>query len=52
MNTKMLIETLVRDHMIHMIELFNKIKILKLKIDEETKVDMVFKTLLNSFKKF
>ena len=52
MSTKMIEGTPIRDHMIHMITLFNKIKILGVKIDGETKVDMILETLLNSFKQF
>ena len=36
--------------MIHMIRLFNEMKILGIEINEETQVDMVLETLLDSFK--
>ena len=52
MNTRMTKETPIRDHMIHMITLFNKMEILGAKIDGETKVDMILETLSNSFKQF
>ena len=42
-------ETLIKDHMIHMMGLFNKMKILKANIDGETQVDMVLKTLSDFF---
>ena len=45
-------ETLIKDHMIHMMGLFNKMKILKANIDGETQVDMVLKTLLDFLKQF
>ena len=40
----------VRDHMILMIRLFKKIKILRVVIVGKTQVDMVLETLLDSFK--
>ena len=46
----MLKETLIKDHMIHMMGLFNKMKILKANIDGETLVDMVLETLSDFFK--
>ena len=52
MNIRMTKETPIRDHMIHMITLFNKMEILEAKIDGETKVDMILETLSNSFKQF
>ncbi|KAL6312833.1 hypothetical protein AAG906_020957 [Vitis piasezkii] len=52
MSTKMIEGTPIRDHMIHMITLFNKMEILGAKIDGETKVDMILETLSNSFKQF
>ena len=36
MNTKMSKETLIRDHMIRMIRLFNEMEILRAEINEET----------------
>ena len=42
----------VRDHMILMIRLFEKIKILRVAIVGKTQVDMVLETLLDSFKQF
>ena len=42
----------VRDHMILMIRLFKKIKILRVVIVGKTQVDMVLETLLDSFKQF
>ena len=36
MNTKMSEETLIRDHMIRMIRLFNEMEILRAEINEET----------------
>ena len=36
MNTKMIEGTPIRDHMIHMIEFFNEIKILGVEIDGKT----------------
>ena len=41
MNTRMNEETLVRDHMIHMIALFNDVVILSVEIDRKTQVDMI-----------
>ena len=52
MNTKMSKGTLIKDDMIRMIGLFNKMKILKAKIDRETQVHLVLKTLLHTFKLF
>ena len=48
----MLEGTSIRDHMIRIIRLSNKMKILGAKIDEETQVDMVLKTLSDSFNQF
>lgn len=45
MNTRMLEGTLIKDHMIYMIKFFNEMEILRAKIDRETEVDMVLKTL-------
>ena len=50
MDTKMLKGTPIRDHIICMIRLFNEMEILGDKIDGETQVDMILKTLPNSFK--
>ena len=50
MNTRIKKGTLVKDHIIHMIALFNEMKIFGVEIDRETQVDMILKTLLNSFK--
>ena len=52
MNTKMTEGTPVRDRMIRMITLFNEIKILLAEINEETQIDMILKTLPDSFKQF
>ena len=52
MDAKMSEGTLIRDHMICMIELFNEMEILGVEIDGETQVDMVLETLLDSFKQF
>ena len=52
MNAKKLEETPIRDHMIHMIKLFNKKKILGTDIDGETQVNIVLETLLDFFKSF
>ena len=41
MNTMMTKETLVKDHIIFMITLFNEIDIIGTKIDRETQVDMI-----------
>ena len=50
MYAKMSEGTPFRDHMICMIKLFNKVEILGDKINGETQVDTVLKTLLDSFK--
>ena len=50
MDAKMLEGTLVRDHMICMIRLFNEMEILGVEIDGETQIDMVLETLPDSFK--
>ena len=50
MNTRMTKRTPIRDHLIFMIALFNDMKILGAKINKETLVDMILKTLSNSFK--
>ena len=52
MNTRMTKRTPIRDHLIFMIALFNDMKILGTKINKETLVDMILKTLSNSFKQF
>ena len=52
MNTRMIEGTPIRDHMIYMIILFNKRKILRVEIDRETQVDMMLETLPDSFKQF
>lgn len=52
MHTKMIEGTLVKDHMTHMVSLFNKMKILKVELDVETKVNMILETFLDSFKQF
>ena len=52
MNTKMSKGTHVKDHMIHMIKIFNKMKTLGANIEGETQVDMVLETMLDSFKRF
>ena len=52
MNTRMTKGIPVIDHMIHMIELFHKTKILKDKINGKTQVNIILETLLDSFKQF
>ena len=47
-DTKMLKGTLIRDHKIHVIELFNEMEILRVEIKGETQVDMVPETLSDS----
>ena len=49
MNLRMPEGTFVRDNIIHMIKLFNKIEILGAEINKEIKVEMVLETLLDSF---
>lgn len=49
MSIKMIEETLIRDHMVGMIELFNEMKTLEAEINGETKVDVILETLPNSF---
>ena len=49
MNLKMSEGTLVRDNIMRMIKLFNKIEILGAEINKETKVEMVLETLSDSF---
>ena len=50
MNTRMTKGTLVKDHIIHIIALFNEMKIFGVEINRETQVDMILETLLNSLK--
>lgn len=52
MNTKIIEGTPIREHMIHMIELFNEMKIHEVEITGETKVNMILEILLNSFRQF
>ena len=52
MNTIMFEGTLVRDHMIKMIGLFNELGDLGVDIDWETQNNMVLETLLPSFNHF
>ena len=52
MNAKMSKGTPIKDHTIHMIKIFNEMKTLGAKIDGKTQVDMVLKTMLDSFKRF
>lgn len=52
MSTKMVQGTLVIDHIIHMIGVFNKIEILIAEIDGETQIDMILETLPDFFKQF
>ena len=52
MSTKMTKETPIRDHRIHIIAFINKMEILRAEIDGENKVDMIPKTLLDSFRQF
>ena len=47
-DTKMLKGTLIRDHKIHVIELFNEMEILRVEIKGETQVDMVPEILSDS----
>lgn len=50
MNIKMSKGTPIKDHMLGMIRLFNKIRIFRTEIDGENQVDIALKTLLDSFK--
>ena len=52
MNIRMIEGTLIRNHMIYIIKLFNEIKIFGAYIDRKNKVDLILETLLDSFKKF
>lgn len=52
MSTKMTKGSPVKDHMICMIVLFNRMEILGVEIDGKTQVNMIIETLLNSFKQF
>ena len=52
MSTKMTKGTSIRDHRIHIIAFINKMEILRAEIDGENKVDMIPKTLLDSFRQF
>lgn len=52
MNTKIIEGTPIRKHLIHMIELFNEMKIHEVEITGETKVNMILEILLNSFRQF
>ena len=52
MNIRMIKETLIKNHMVYMIRLFNEIKILVAKIDRKTKVNLILETLSNSFENF
>ena len=44
MSIKMIEGTLIRDHMVGMIELFNEMKTLEAEINGETKVDVILET--------
>lgn len=50
MNIKMSKRTPVKDHMIGMIRLFNKMRIFRTEIDGENQADIALETLLDSFK--
>ena len=50
MNIKMSKGSPIKDHMIGMIRLFNKMKIFRTEIDGENKADISLETLLDSFK--
>ncbi|XP_057972756.1 uncharacterized protein LOC131160898 [Malania oleifera] len=52
MNTTMVEETSVRDHVLKMIGILNELKILGVEIDGETQVDIVLQLQLDSFKQF
>lgn len=52
MNIRMFKRTLVGEHMIKMISLFNEMKIFVAEIDGETKIEMILETLLTSFCQF
>ena len=52
MNFRMIERTPIRDHMIHMIALYNEIEILGDEIDVETLINMILEALLDSFKLF
>ena len=52
MNIRMTKGTLIKNHMVYMIRLFNEIKILVAKIDRKTKVNLILETLSNSFENF
>ena len=52
MNTKMSKGTLVKEHMIKMINLFNEMEILRVENNGETNIDMVLETLPASFSQF
>ncbi|XP_057505686.1 uncharacterized protein LOC130788979 [Actinidia eriantha] len=52
MNTTMVEETPVRDHVLKMISLLNKLKILGSNIDGKTQVDIILQSLPNFFKQF
>ena len=52
MNIRMIKGTLIKNHMVYMIRLFNEIKILVAKIDRKTKVNLILETLSNSFENF
>ena len=44
MNMKMIKGTTLKDDMVHMIELFNKMRIVEVEIDGKTKVNMIVGT--------
>ena len=52
MNCHMKAGTPVRDHMMLIISYLNKMEILGSKINEETKIDMILETFLESFDTF
>ena len=49
-NTEIIEQTPMRDHMIHMIKLLNEIEILGVEIDGEIEVNMILDALMDSFK--
>ena len=52
MNIRMIEGTLIKNHIVYMIRLFNEIKILVVTIDRKTKVNLILESLSNSFAKF
>ena len=52
MNTTMAETTLVRDHVLKMINLLNELEILRAEIDGESHVDTILQSLLDSYNQF